>query len=508
MNNKFSKFKQEASFGTTITLVIAIVVVLNFISYQLFARFDLTKNRDYSISTASKQTVANLDDVINIKAYFSQNAPAQYSQVRQEVGDLLEEYQSYSKGKVQVEMIDPAKNDELKQQLRTLGVPEVQFNVMEKDKYQVVNGYMGIVISYGDKNEVLPVVQDTNNFEYQLTSRIIKLTAKVQPVLGLVTSNKSLSKETDIKTAISALQGLYEVEDVDLSKSKIIPANIKTLLVLGPKDKFTDQELKSIDSFVVKGGSVFFAVDGVKVEGSLQASINDTGINKLLEKYGLKVNNNLVLDNSAGIASFNQGFMTFNLQYPFWPKILKSGFASTNPAVSKLENVTLPWPSSIDINKDDISKSAVVTELIKSSDKSWLQSESFNLNPQQDFAATDQKAYVLGVMLKGEIKSAFSKEVATNTRVVVLSDSNFLKDGFMQGQGDSLTLFSNLVDSLTLDESLMSIRAKGVTNHPISADISDSEKVSMRYSNVFGITILLLAFGMYRYSARRKKQVV
>lgn len=507
MNNKFSKFQQEASFSTTIVLVLAIVIVLNFISYQLFVRFDLTKNKDYSISPASKQTVQNLGDIVNIKAYFSQNAPAQYAQVRQEVGDLLEEYQNYSKGKVRFQVIDPAKNDELKQQLRTLGVPEVQFNVMEKDKYQVVNGYMGIVISYGDKNEVLPVVQDTNNFEYQLTSRIIKLTANEQPIIGLVTSNKSLDQETEIKAAIGALRGLYEIEDIDLSKVKNISDKIKTLLVLGPKDKFKDQELKLIDDFVVKGGSALFAIDGVKVEGGLQATSNGTGINALLEKYGLKINNNLVLDSSSGIASFSQGFMTFNLQYPFWPKIIKNGFAASNPAVSKLENVTLPWVSSIDIKKDSISKSAAVTELIKSSNKSWMQSGEFNLNPQQDFAPTDMKSFTLGVMLKGEIKSAFGKGIAKNGRIVVLSDSDFLRDNFLQGSNDSLSLFANLVDSLTLDESLMSIRAKGVTNHPIKTDIPDAEKSSIRYANVFGLTMLVLGFGMYRYNSRRKRQI-
>ncbi|MEI8361544.1 MAG: GldG family protein [bacterium] len=506
MNYKFTKFQQEASFGTTVALVLAIAIVLNFISYQLFVRYDLTKNKDYSISQASKQTIGNLDDVVNIKAYFSQNAPAQYSQLRQEVGDLLDEYQNYSKGNIRYEMIDPTKDDELKMQLRSLGIPEVQFNVMEKDKYQVVNGYMGIVITYGDKNEVLPVVQDTNNFEYQLTSKIIKLTSKVQPVLGIVTSNKTLSAESEIKNAIESLRGLYEIQDIDLSKSKVIDDKIKTLLILGPREKFFDSQLKQVDAFIVKGGSAIFMVDGVKVEGGLQASVNDTGLNKLLEKYGIKINSNLVLDSSAGIASFNQGFMTFNLQYPFWPKITKTGFAASNPAVSKLESVTLPWASSIDINKEVVSKTTAITELIKSSPKSWTQTDSFNLNPQQEFTPTDSKSYLLGVMLKGDIKSAYTKEIGKNSRVVVISDSDFLRDNFMQGQSDSMNLFANLVDSLSLDESLMSIRAKGVTSRPIKADLTDADKNTTRYGNVFGITLLVMAFGVYRYTSRRKKR--
>ncbi len=95
----------KANSALTILIVIGILAVINFFSYQLFYRFDLTQNKDYSISKASKEMVKGLDDIVNIKVYFSKNLPTQYINLPQEVGDLLDEYANYSGGKIKTEFI-------------------------------------------------------------------------------------------------------------------------------------------------------------------------------------------------------------------------------------------------------------------------------------------------------------------------------------------------------------------------------------------------------------------
>ena len=103
----FNKLFNKTNSTALIIIVIGILAVVNFFSYNIFYRLDLTQNKDYSISKASKKTVADLKDIVNIKAYFSANLPTQYINLRQEVGDILEEYANYSGGKVKVEFIDP-----------------------------------------------------------------------------------------------------------------------------------------------------------------------------------------------------------------------------------------------------------------------------------------------------------------------------------------------------------------------------------------------------------------
>jgi gliding-associated putative ABC transporter substrate-binding component GldG len=499
------KFQKEASFSATVLLTVAIVVVLNFLAYQIFFRIDLTKNRDYSISPVTKDVLKNLDDVVSIKTYFSGNSPAQFIQVKKDVADILEAYQNYSGGKIDVEAIDPSKDPSIKADLTNKGIPEIQFNDYGQDKFQVINGFMGLAIEYNDKTEVIPMIQDTNNFEYQLTTKIKKITQTKEMSVGYVTSNGTASMDEDLKTVSGGLRTLYDLVPVDLSDKASLPKDISTLIIVGPTKKFSDDQLKKIDSFLMSGGSVAIYADGVSVDRSMKSDVLDVNLNKLLEKYGLKINNDLVIDSSAGVAAFNQGFVTFNIEYPYWPRLTAGSFAKDNPAVAKLNNVTLPWVSSITVSADDkISGRREV--LAHTSNRSSLITGKFDLNPQQDFRPTDVSEHTVAVLVSGKLKSAYGKGETDKGRLLVVSDADFMRDIFLQNQPDNANFFSNAIDSLALDQNFALIRAKGVTSHPLKSDLTEAQKAQIRYGNVFGLTVVVMAYGLYRYSARRRKK--
>ncbi|NTU98410.1 GldG family protein [Candidatus Falkowbacteria bacterium] len=501
---RVSQWQKQASFGLNVVLVIGVIAVLNFFAYQFFHRFDLTSNKSYSLSQASKSLAKNLPDVINIKVYFSGNLPSQYIGLKQEVLDLLDEYQNYSMGKIKVEVIDPTKDKDVADSLRTKGVPEVQFNVAEKDKLQVVNGYMGMIISYGDKDEVVPVLQDVSNFEYMVSSDIRKLTSDKMPTVGLLTLKNGLNWEESATQAKKSLESLYQVTMVDLKAKKEIPSEVSILVVAGPKDKFSDDELKAIDAYVMHGGSVMFLVDGVKIGDGLSATKNDVGLDKLLSAYGLTLNKDLVLDNSMGVASFNQGFMKFSIPYPYWPKVVGPGFDQANPAVSRLGSLVLEWASSIDVNQDKIGNPKI-SYLAKTTDQAWHVTDSFNLIPNKIESPESFSQYNLAVAVSGDIKSAFGKGSNSKARIILVGDSDFLTDNLLNS-GDNLSFFQNTVDYLGQDEQLIAIRAKGGTSQPISVQLSDGAKMAIRYGNIFGITIIAVAFGFFRYYSRRRNR--
>ncbi len=493
----------KANSALTILIVIGILAVINFFSYQLFYRFDLTQNKDYSISKASKEMVKGLDDIVNIKVYFSKNLPTQYINLPQEVGDLLDEYANYSGGKIKTEFIDPASDTEFKQKLMVMGIPELQFNVLEKDKYQVVNGYLGMAIQYGDKTEAIPVVEDTRNLEYQITLAIKKVTDKEKAVVGYVTDSGTLKPESEITFAYKKLNEMYEVRQINLTIEEEIPAEVRTLIIVGPKEKFEEKALKEIDKFLMQGGSLLVLQDGVKVGEGLIASENETGLEAVLEKYGVKLNHNLVLDLSSGIASFNQGFVTFSTNYPFWPKVIKSGFDKDSTAVAKLESVTMPWPSSLEILSDKVGAGNKVSYLAKTTANSWTQESNFDLSPQQSFTFANKGEKTLAVSVFGKFQSAYGGGSTDSGRLIVAGDSDFLSDGFARQAPDNIILFQNLVDSLSLDEDLISIRSKGISERPIKQK-EDGEKAIIRYSNIFGLTLVVVAFGLIRYFLRRR----
>lgn len=500
--------KSIAKVNTTaiVLIVVGILTVVNFFSYQLFFRVDLTENNDYSISKVSKEAAGKLDDIVNIKVYFSDNLPSQYITLRQEVGDILDEYANYSGGKVRVEFIDPADDEDLKQELMIAGIPELQFNVLEKDKYEVVRGYLGIAVQYGDNTEVIPVVENTQNLEYQITLAIKKITGQINSVVGFVTSGGTLNSQNEISYAYGEVAKLYETRNVDLTAGEI-QEDINTLIVAGPRVPFGEDELKAIDNFVIKGGSLLVLVNGVEISDGLQANVSDLGLDALLENYGVKLNHDLVLDTSSAMASFSQGFVTFSTNYPFWPKVLKTGFDQNNPAVAKLESAVFPWASSLEIIKEKTGENNI-SYLAQTTNKAWAQTDNFDLNPQQMFVPNGSTGVKnLVVSISGKFDSAYDAGGTDSARLIVVSDSDFINDGFVQRNPDNLILFQNLVDSLSLDNDLINIRSQGITDRPIK-EISDGAKAAMRYGNIFGLTLAVVLFGLFRYYARRRSRFI
>jgi gliding-associated putative ABC transporter substrate-binding component GldG len=516
LNKKSSKKIKKTDIGITVVIIIGILAVVNFFSYQIFYRWDLTQGKIYSISKASKKTVSELDDIVNIKAYFSDNLPSQFITLRQEVADIMDEYQALSNGKIKVEFIDPADDEDIQRELYIIGIPQLTFEVYEKDKIQLVNGYMGIAISFGDKIEAIPAVKrDTRDLEYQITTAIKKVTSEEIATIGFLTSHGTAGLEGDMSAAYKELQELYTVRQIEFTAEVAeVPADIDTLIIVGPKEEFNEEQLKAINFFMMRGGFLMILLDGVIVERGLLANKNNTGLDSLLEKYGVKVNQNLVADVRNGMASFTQGFVTFSTSYPFWPKITNEGFNKENSAVANLENVILPWTSTIDIMEEKFGEESAITNLVFTTDKAWQVKDNFNISPQSlPVSQGEQKQYNLAVAVSGKFNNAYPDEneetnSSFSSRLIVVGDSDFIHDGFLRNTPDNLTFFQNLVDSLSFDEDLISIRSKGASSRPIKEGLSDGTRVVIRYLNVFALTVIVILFGMVRYYLRRRSRFV
>lgn len=510
------KAKIKANSLITTLVVTAIIVVLNILAVQIFYRFDLTQNKDYSLSSSSKEALKKIDDTITINVYFSEKLPAEYLTVRQQVEDLLAEYQNYGSGKLKINYIDPKDDADLKEQLQAKGVPELQFNVLEKDQFQLTNGYLGMTVNYLDKEEILPVVETTNNFEYKLTSAIRKvISSNDLKIAWLKSSAESAQTYAD---ALEELRENYQITEVDLTAGKLLDSVYEILVVTNPEKELDDSARYVIDQFLMSGKSVFFLLDGVKVDKYLQAQENKTGLNDVLANYGLNLSNKLVLDASSDMATFSGGYMNFMVQYPYWIKATKENFSVDNPAVNQLESITLPWASYIEVNKEKVGSNQI-QYLIKSSAKSWLAKEPISLDPQQKFSTDSYSQYNLAVSEIGHFESYFkdknnpltdaaAEKISStdNGRIVLVGDADLLSDSFLAQYPANYVFLANMLDWLGQDESLISIRSKGVTDRPLK-QLSDNQKSLIKYSNIFGITGIILIMCLVRFILRKRKKI-
>lgn len=509
MNEKNTKKIKKSDLSISVLLVLGIILVVNFFSYKIFTRMDLTQNKNFSISKVSKTTVKELEDVVNIKVYFSDNLPSQVLGLKQEVKDMLGEYAAFSNGKINVEYINPASDEKTQRELYMIGIPQVTFQVYEKDKAQTVNAYFGIAISYGDKTEAIPTIQkEASGLEYQLTTAIKKVISERIATVGIVTDHKTVGLEDAMSSAYKALQELYTVQQIEVKDDTDIPNNVNTLVIVGAKDKFTDKQIAKIEKFVNGGGSLLVFQDGVMVEQGLKTSKSEVSLNKLFAKYGLKINQDLVADNRSGMASFTQGFLSFSVPYPFWPKITKDGFNQNETSVNSLTSVLFPWVSSVEVTKAQDNKS--YSKLAYTTPKAWNVTDNFNVTPNNLAAPTAQKEYTMAMSVSG--KADFDNGGDTknqfNGKLIVVGDSDFIQENFLRQSPDNLTFFQNLVDSVSLDNALIEIRSKVVSSRPIKENLSDSTVAMIRYLNVFGVTVVVVAFGVLRYFSRRKSKFI
>lgn len=171
-------------------LYAVVIVLLNVAGLSLFFRFDLTANRIYSLSDASKQAVSTLSEPLNIKVFFSKNLPAPHNNTERYLRDLLTEYAAqagqyfnftFYNVSQETDMGDNA--DQNREMARDYGISPVQIRVMENDELKFKNAYMGLVFLHGDLIEKIPAITATDGLEYELTCAIRKLNNKVSALL-------------------------------------------------------------------------------------------------------------------------------------------------------------------------------------------------------------------------------------------------------------------------------------------------------------------------------------
>ena len=531
---------------STNTLALAIVlffilVIINGLSKKAFKRLDLTESKRYTISKSTKKLLGQLDDIVRVEAYFSE-APDQVKLVKDEVKDMLDEYDAFASGNLQIEFINPTEDDDLKQKLRMKGIPEIQVQVREKDKIEVRNAYMGLAVVYGDKQEVIPVIQKTTTLEYDLTSAILKTTRKEAKTVGFLEGHDEVViYGQGFENLRRELGKQYTLRKIDVSQGSSIEGDVSTLIVAGPQSPLQANEKYEIDQFLMNGGKIVFLVDAVKMApGSIQASPLSTGLTDLLSHYGIQLGNNLVQDISHDNLTYSQGgFMTITRPYPFFIKVLKSyqystgstseGFPADSVATSGLDSLVLPWSTSLSV----VAKEGISTTIMaKTSNQAWTAQAPYNLDPTRMFTppSSVKNSYPVAVLLAGEFTSFYAgKEIpsASNgdgeedtenknkdrktveksppTQIVVVGTSQFLR----QPRVDGLTFFQNSIDYITLGSSLIGIRSKQISDRSFKTDPSTFARLTIKVLCIGAIPLLVALFGLFRFFSRmRAKRMV
>ncbi len=496
-------------------LVLGILIVVNVISVRLFDRLDLTKQKVYTLSEASKKLVRSFDDRVTVRAYFTEDLPSPYNNNRREVLDILNEYKAYAGGNLQYEFINP-EGEKGEQEAQQQGIPPVDVQVVKEDKFEVKRAYLGLVMMYEDKKETLPVIQNLGSLEYDISSALKRLTTRQKKRIGYTIGHD----ETDLSTMKDAYQTLssqYELTPVSLPGTGSIPADLATLLVIAPQKKFNDSSKFQIDQYLMHGGKIAFLLN--KENASLQSQYAqplDINLDDQLAQYGSRVNADLVRD--AQCASVNvvqqQAGFTMQSQVPFPYMPMASGFNKENLIVKDLQNVIFYFASSVDTSLA-AAKGLKEQVLVSSSKRSGRQSGFIMIDAFHRYTADElaESNIPLAVIVEGSFKSFYAdKQIpglvgstspmmsSPETRIIVVGDGHFMKDDFARNPGN-LTFFVNMVDYLADDAGLVTIRSKNVAMPPLD-QISDGTKKLLKYGDLLLPPIAVIGYGLVRWRTR------
>jgi len=501
--------KQKTQTLVRALLVLGILVLINVISIRVFGRLDLTAQKVYTLSDASKKLVGSLDDRVTVKAYFTEDLPAPYNNNRRVVLDMLNDYKAYAKGNLEYEFVNP-QGEKGEQEAQEQGIAPVQVQVVNADKLEVKRGYLGLVMLYEDKKEVLPVVQNLSSLEYDISSALKRLTTRTKKKIGYTTGHGEAEIST-MRQAYQALAQQYDPVPVDLSKGAPVPSDIAALLVISPQTAFQDSAKYQLDQYLMRGGKIAFLLN--RINATLQTRTGqplNLGLDDMLESYGIRVNPDLVRDAQCASVRVDQqqGSFSISSQVPFPYIPVASAFDVSNPIVKDLRSVFFFFASSLDTTGVS-AKGLKADVLVRSSKRSGRQTGFFVIDPLQQYTPADlaESGIPLAAIVEGSFKSSFvGKQPAPvvtqspETRIIVIGDGDFMKDDYLGGRGN-LTFFSNIVDYLADDAGLITIRSKNVTPPPLE-QVSDGTKQLVKYADLIGPPLLIIGYGLFRWRRR------
>ena len=570
----------KLSFATSFVLCCFIGIFSNYLLEGLaVGRLDVTEDKIHTVSPATEKILTALEGDVVVKLYISpkDELPVQLKNLEQQVTDKLEEMRIVSGGKMRFSVVhmhtqrlvqdEDDENEKkrhrdeesLERALMKKGVQPFQIALGEATKQSTQLIYSSMGIAYMDKKEeYIPrvVPQTLEELEYQVMTIVYRQTSKkatvalVAPRSGIDPSMIPIMRqmgqpippsEFDVIERLLDYDG-YEVKRVDLTKRSPLPEKFDTLVVLAPR-KLNERQKWEISRALHNGKNVFLAVQNYEYDYRLKdreleitRQPYDPQVNDWLEQYGLKVDDEILMDANNFVLTVQQqasqenplaAMFGLQVDMPTHIIVTRDFMEQNSPITNRIDQVVYLWGSALDTDDETLKENKLKSSvLMTTSDRAWkvpkitvLTREHRN-PPEQGLTS-----YPLMVLVKGQFPDAKEKmpewpqepqrnpnqftPPAPDTKVreakpaegklLVVGCAKMFSQTFLT---HSLDLFRNGVDVLTTGGQLSSIRSKKIAARAISK-ISDSDKTFWKVLNYFIIPLLIVIIGILRLQVRR-----
>ncbi|MFJ1474230.1 gliding motility-associated ABC transporter substrate-binding protein GldG [Capnocytophaga cynodegmi] len=457
--------------GFKAIIAFLMLLLVNFLASKWHNRWDLTKDKRYTLSETTQKILLKIHSPIVIDVLLKGNIPTEFKKLQTETLQLLEEYSAFNNN-IHFNFVNPLENEEnteqVLQELINFGLNPLQISQNEAGKSSIEYIFPWAIVNNGEKSEKVAlfvnklsandqerVQNSVQRLEYGLTDALHKLTLKNKKKIAMLKSNGTLE---DIYMAdfLKSVQGYYRIapftlDSVNTNAEKTLKDlnEFDLLIVAKPTEPFSDPQKQVIDQFVMKGGRVLWLIDNVKIDindlynpsGTAMAMPVNLNLTDLFFQYGFRINFNIINDlySSQIVIATGEGSQTRYIPIPwvYNPMILSKNNHLIN---NHLDATRLQFANSIDTLKNGIKK----TILLSSSPFSKADGTPREVSLKIDVNKLDKNAYKTGniptaVLLEGEFTSVYKNrirpidlktntEISKPTKMIVVSDGDIIKN--------------------------------------------------------------------------------
>jgi len=456
-------------------------------------RVDLTRNNYYRLSDKTEQLLKSLKAPVEVVVFFQPTSEDPLtSRVFQDTQRLLKEYQSASR-QLRIRYVDPdrdligAKNLAEKYGVKTLNV--VVFAQDKRSKYVQVNDLVDLERSgnpFGGGRDRVRAFKG----EQQFTSAIQNVLDEKQPkVYFLQGHGEGNPEDFNPKEGFSTIAKYIRrdnllVEKLNIFEKQQIPKDCDILIICGPQKTFSEFELKFVRDFLTQNGRVMVLLDAMS---------GDTGLEKFLGHYGVKVGNDVVLCEFLHLLEGRQvEAIAAGVKY--------AGHPVTESLRKEQAQTLMPAARSIDrMNPSDTSRERVTVLVETPAEGAWAETDLQKL--REGKANLDEKDR------KGPVPVAVAVEPPTageiereGMRMVIFGSSGFVRNSAINS--GHVDLFMNAVNWLLKRQQLIGIAPK--TPQEFSLALNAFQQRAIFITEVIAIPLSAAVLGFLVWIKRRK----
>lgn len=461
--------------GVSVLVVLGLLIAVNYLSNRRNKRWDLTANKQYSLSEQSVKILQGLDAPVKVRVFDKEGEFDRYK-------TRLAEYEYQSNKRMSVEYIDADRHP------------------VEARQYDVQT-YGTIVLEYMGRRE-----KASSDNEQDVTSALMKVLNPEQKKVYFLGGHGEKDPSTSDRGGYSSISDAlksdnFQFDKLVLAQTNMIPADATVIVVAGPKTDLLDSEITLLTEYLGKGGKLLVMLDP---PDDLTRPVAMPRLEGLLKQWGINTPESVVVDVSG-----RTSVATVPVAAPPYP---------THPITQQFGLVTM-FPVARAITAATDNPQRTPQSFVQTSARSWAETTFSQLESPDALAPEPEKGDLagpvsIGVAVSAPVESADKGEDAPaaeakageeqpkkpETRLAAIGDSDFASNAYLGVQGNR-DLFMNTVNWLAQQESQIAIRPRDAADRRIT--LTENTSKLMFWLSIVIVPLAVFGAGVFSWWRRR-----